>query len=197
MTTGSILLGIALLVAVGLFVSRPFLRPAAGGRTNFNNRQALEAEKEAILVQIRELDFDHETGKVPAEEYETLRQRLLAEAAALFKELEALEPAASRPEAADDMEAAIARLRKKANTIDPEATAFEPAIAEDDIEAAVAKLRQQRVAAGVTNGRTASTADGGTAAAAPSTKRAGFCPQCGEAQDSDDRFCAFCGHAFA
>lgn len=197
MTTGSILLGVALLVAVGLFVARPFLRPATIRRTDFSSRQALEAQKEATLAQIRELDFDHETGKVPEEEYQTLRQKLLAEAASIFKELDALQPAVRRSEAADDMEAAIARLRKKAGTATTETAALEPATAEEDIEAAVARLRRQPVASAMGNGQKASTRGGATTATGPSTKRAGFCPQCGEARDSDDRFCAFCGHAFA
>jgi len=185
MTIGSILLSIALLLVVGLFVARPFLFPASrqGAGDDLNEYEALEAQKEAVLAQIRELDFDHETGKVPEEEYQTLRQEYLAEAARLFKALDALRPAGERAEAAGDIEAAVARLRQKAVTP-----------GDDDIEAAVARRRQQMVNAG--DQTTTAPAPTTTAGSVPA-KRAGFCPQCGEARDGDDKFCAYCGHAFA
>lgn len=185
MTIGSILLSIALLLVVGLYVARPFLFPASRleADDDLNEHEALEAQKEAVLAQIRELDFDHETGKVPEEEYQTLRQEYLAEAARLFKELDALRPAGERAEAADDIEAAVARLRQKAG-----------AAGDDAIEAAVARRRQQTVNA---SGQITATTTTTTPANSAPAKRAGFCPQCGEARDGDDRFCAYCGHAFA
>ena len=187
MTIGSILLGIALLLVVVLYVARPFLFPASrraeGDR--LNRREALEAQKEAIMLQIRELDFDQETGKLPEEEYQTLRQQYLAEAAHILKALDALRPAT---EQAGDIEAAIARLRNK-----PAAAKVAPVA--DDIEAAVARRRQQAATA---NGQaTATSAPARSAAGKMPAKRAGFCSQCGEARDGDDKFCAYCGHAFA
>lgn len=196
MTIGSVLLGIALLTVVGLFLARPFLRPPVTQRRDFSNREALEAQKEAILTQIRELDFDHETGKVPQEEYESLRPRLLTEAAVVLKELDALQPVASSPTAPEDMEAAIARLRKKTDKARPTSSGLESTTSRDEIEAAVSKLRQQRVAAATGNGQSTSTSGGVTTATASAKKRAGFCSQCGEARESDDKFCAHCGHAF-
>lgn len=186
MTFGSIFLGIALLLVVGLFVARPFLLPTKRQAENaLSRREALEAQKEAVLTQIRELDFDHETGKIPEEEYDSLRRQYLAEATSLLKALDALRPEGDRVTATDDIEAAIARLRQQ------------PAAAEDEIEAAVARRRKQSASA---NGRTpAAQTSTATAAGTPKAvqaKRAGFCPQCGEARGPDDRFCAYCGHAF-
>lgn len=184
MTIGSILLSVALLLVVTLFVARPFL--LAGRRTvdDLSQQEALEAQKEAVLAEIRALDFDYETGKVPEEEYEALRREQLAEAAQLLKALDALQPAtvAGQGETVDDIEAAIARVRQKA-------------VPEEDIEAAVARRRQEGVRV---NGQKATiTPVRARASGNAPAKRAGFCPECGQARDDSDKFCAYCGHAFA
>jgi len=67
MTIGSILLAVALLVGVALFVTRPLFVRDARRRRRMSEYQALQAQKEAVLVEIRALDFDHETGKVAEE----------------------------------------------------------------------------------------------------------------------------------
>jgi hypothetical protein len=117
MTTGSILLGLALLILIALFLARPLLeRPAGDERRRSSSYQVLSARKEALLEQIRELDFDQETGKIPNELYQLQRAQLVSQAAALLQQLDEVAiPAASRLAADVDgqIEAAVARLRTR------------------------------------------------------------------------------------
>jgi hypothetical protein len=127
MGIGSVLLGIALLTLVGLYLARPFLK----GRPNqqrMTRRQNLLAQKEVFLDQIRSLDFDHDTGKIPDEVYQSQRSYLLAEASEVLKELD---QATARfgpkrtPEMAkstdvdDEIEQAIVRFRGSAPAAAP------------------------------------------------------------------------------
>ena len=93
MSLESILLGLALLVIVALYLARPLLKPAPRTSAVTDRRRELERNKEAYLDEIRSLDFDHETGKVPTEVYEEQRAHLVQEAAVVYKELDVL-PAA-------------------------------------------------------------------------------------------------------
>lgn len=104
MTTGSILLGLSLFLLVGLFIARPFLLPQPEP-PRLTTRQSLLAEKEALLGQIRLLDFDAETGKQLPEEYTAEREMLMQRATAVLAQLEETEDL----EAA--IEAAVAKLR--------------------------------------------------------------------------------------
>lgn len=165
MTAGSVLLGIALFIAVGLYLAYPFWGASQWGRRERKNqRDLLFEQKEALLAQIQTLDFDHETGKIPTEVHTVQRAHLLTEAAAVLKQLDALADAV--PD--EDIEVAIARARTKAATAPP-ATAH----TDGDMEAAIAHARQRKTAV---NGRT------------------NFCPQCGARVSSNDKFCAVCGH---
>jgi len=119
MSIGSILLGFGLLVLVALFLARPFLVPQLKQR-NMTRRQALLAQKEAVLDQIRSVDFDHDTEKLPEEVYQAQRAQLTSEAAVLLKRLDemgATQPASSGEKPAwsavdGEIEAAIARMRQ-------------------------------------------------------------------------------------
>lgn len=166
MTIGSILLGLALLVAVGLFVTRPLFARTPHRRRRMNEYQALQAQKEAILVEIRALDFDFETGKVPEEEYRSLREAYVSEAADLLMQLDVLDETFLEAEPAATPERAVRP-------------------ADDEIEAAIAR-RRAKVATAPSEPKKASQ-DGQLAGG-------GFCPQCGQPADADDRFCAHCGH---
>ena len=173
MATGSILLGVALLVLVGLFIARPFLRPLEKEAT-LTERQLLEEEKEAWLDQIQALDFDHDTGKIPTELHEKQRAHLVEQATAVLRELDSAEggqpvvfaePAGQAVEVDDDVDKDI------------------------EIEAAIARLRRQRSQKAATPAPAITSA-----ASAPANGHARFCPQCGTPTDPEDRFCANCGH---
>ncbi len=117
MTTGSILIGIALLLAVGLFLARPLLQASQHKQKRLSHRQSLMAKKEAILDQIRDLDFDHDTGKMPDEIYQYQRAHLMESAADVLRDLEQPDSSAPLPDAVEDdtdaaIEAAVTRLRQ-------------------------------------------------------------------------------------
>ncbi|MDT8305178.1 MAG: zinc ribbon domain-containing protein [Anaerolineae bacterium] len=168
-STGTLLVALALLIVVGLFILRPLLSSQPGRRERaVNQREALEAEKEAILEQIRNLDFDYETGTILETEHRQLRQELVSAAAAILQELDTLAPAAPAAAAAvDEIEAAVAQRRSQR--------------ASADIETAVAARRA----------RTPAVAAAGNGSA---EAQLAFCPQCGQATERGDRFCAYCGH---
>ncbi|MCA9974920.1 MAG: zinc ribbon domain-containing protein [Anaerolineales bacterium] len=164
MTIGSILLGVALAILVGLVLARPLLQASREEQKNLSQRQILLAEKEAILAQIRDLDFDHDTGKMPDEIHQNQRAQLMSSAADILKQLEQMAGNASRPTAP-----------AVNGTVD----------ADDDIEAAVARVRQAKSA------KSAKSAPKQRPVAA---NGGGFCPQCGTAFDTGDKFCVSCGN---
>jgi len=184
MTIGSILLGMALLLLVGLFVTRPLFSRDPHRQRRMSEQKSLSVQKEAVLIEIQTLDFDYETGKITDADYDKQREAYMDEAAELLMRLDALDenyleseavPATEgQPEAGyDEIEAAIARRRAKAAA--PPAPVA-PAPAAPVSAAAVA---------------------GDKAAGGSQTAGGNFCPQCGESADAGDRFCAYCGHQLA
>lgn len=108
MTPGSILLSLALFLAVLAYLLRPFFTPAA--KESRSQRFDLLAEKDALLAQIQTLDFEFETGKLPEAAYQQQRQELIERAALV---LQRFETAVSSPDNTLDakIEAAVAKLR--------------------------------------------------------------------------------------
>jgi len=93
-------LGLALVAAVAIFTAWPLLRGAEpepevrGGEASAR----LAHERDAALAAIREIDFDHGTGKLSDEDHAALRAELERRALAAIAALE--RPAALGPEAA-------------------------------------------------------------------------------------------------
>ncbi len=184
MSTGSILLGFALFLGVAFFLAYPFLLGNTRQRlaAAHSARQQLLAEKEMLLTRLRVLDFDHETGKIPDDIYESQRLSLKTETAAVLQQLDQMPADTYAIGLDDEIEAAVSRLRQRAGKMPAPAAA-------DEIEAAVARRRQQ-VAAPVAHAPV--THSNGDSALAVR-----FCPQCGQATDPGDKFCAHCGAALA
>ena len=97
MTTAALVLAGILAVACVVFVARPFLRePAAapeGDRLDdpgpvAQRQLALAEERDRALAALKELEFDHRTGKVSDEDYRTLVGPLRQAAAAVLLALE-------------------------------------------------------------------------------------------------------------
>ena len=97
MTTFALVLGAALAVACVVFVSRPFLRePARPPRPTCSyapdaatqQRLALAEERDRALAALKELEFDHRTGKVSDDDYRSTIGPLRREAAEALKALE-------------------------------------------------------------------------------------------------------------
>jgi hypothetical protein len=101
-TTAALVVGAILAVACVVFVARPFLRePAARPEHDrlddagpaVQRRLALAEERDRALSALKELEFDHRTGKVSDEDYRELLGPLRQAAAAA---LQALEPASDK-----------------------------------------------------------------------------------------------------
>jgi hypothetical protein len=97
-TTLALLLGAAIAIAAVLLVARPFLREpdAADDRLERRGeleqrRLALAEERDQALAALKELEFDHRTGKISDDDYRTLVAPLRRRAA---EALRALEPRA-------------------------------------------------------------------------------------------------------
>ena len=92
MLAAALALGALLAVAAVLFVARPFLL-GEGDRLNEpgeaeQRRLALEEERDRALAALKELEFDHRTGKVSDEDYRTLVGELRAAAAQALRALD-------------------------------------------------------------------------------------------------------------
>lgn len=94
-------LGAALALACVVYVALPFLRePAAeddtlGDLTPARRRRlALEEERDRALAALKELEFDHRTGKVSDEDYRAQVLLLRREAAEALRSLDEPAPAA-------------------------------------------------------------------------------------------------------
>jgi hypothetical protein len=188
MDIGSIFLILALLILVGVFISRPFFEreavpvadPVADERDH--ELSSLLAERDRLLNALQELDFDHALGKIPEEEYPAQRTMLLRQAAAVLQKLDEMEAASAADEMEVRLEAAIAARRATVQTtLEPAAAglvgagqAVPIAAADDDLEVLLATRRRERQG-----------------------KAAGFCPRCGGPVQQTDRFCPKCGTAIA
>jgi hypothetical protein len=88
--TVALVLGALLAVAAVWFVARPFLsrgeeEPAVGPPPE---RLALEEERDRALAALKELEFDHRTGKVSDEDYRSMVGELRRQAADALKALD-------------------------------------------------------------------------------------------------------------
>jgi hypothetical protein len=98
----ALVLGALLAAAAVWFVARPFLRhPAGADRVDEPepDRLALEEERDRALAALKELEFDHRTGKVSDEDYRTLVGELRRAAA---DALRALDRVTARMDVRDD-----------------------------------------------------------------------------------------------
>ena len=125
MTTGSILLATALLFLVGVYVFRPILVPTHQPLPP-SQREDLLAHKEALLNEIKSLDFDFETGKLLEENYQRDRYRLIQQAADILRKIDQLPATGDSVDA--QIEAAIAALRGIKPAVKPIAESASPAI---------------------------------------------------------------------
>jgi hypothetical protein len=89
--TSALVLGALLAVAAVWFVARPFLRQSgAGDRMSEPEpvRLALEEERDRALAALKELEFDHRTGKISDEDYRSLVGELRRAAADALRALD-------------------------------------------------------------------------------------------------------------
>ena len=95
MTAFALALGAVLAVACVLLVALPFLREPEAREDMLDEPDALERrrlelaeERDRALADLKELEFDHRTGKVSDDDYRELVGPLRSRAAAALKALE-------------------------------------------------------------------------------------------------------------
>lgn len=109
MDLGSLLFGLALLLTIVFVAAQPLLeRPAAPGSST-STLEALQTERDAVLTALRDLDFDHATGKITADDHAAQRAGLVQRGAEVLRALDIQSP--TDPTEAD-IEHAIAERRK-------------------------------------------------------------------------------------
>jgi hypothetical protein len=117
LNTGTILLDLALLIVVAFIVLRPLLSPAHRPDTRPDPADDLLAERERLVGALRDLEMDQATGKVTAGDYAILRPQLVAQGAAVLRQLDQMagKPPRRKAPAArladDEIEAAISQTR--------------------------------------------------------------------------------------
>jgi hypothetical protein len=100
-----LLLGAALAVLAVVFVARPFLRESRQGEDPTpadDARMRLLEQRDRALAALKELEFDHRTGKVSDADYRALVGPLRREVAVA---LQALKPREERPKREVDVHA--------------------------------------------------------------------------------------------
>ena len=108
----ALLMGSALAVAGLLWVLVPLLRGVDAADATIRSRP-LAAEPTALEA-LREIEFDHATGKLSPEDYATLRAEYTPLAVAELRAVDAATAAATTP--ADPAELLIARAKSRAGT---------------------------------------------------------------------------------
>jgi hypothetical protein len=180
MEIGAFFLVLAVGLAVGLYVSQPFLQ-RRGRRITPEAQEisALMAERDRVINSLQELDFDFNLNKIPAEDYPVQRAELLQKGAEVLKKLDSLTPSPS-PEknptgvlrkggsAAAQIESAVVARRADMSAAPTSARD------DDDVEAMLVTRRKAR-----------------------KEKSSGFCPRCGKPMLISDRFCPHCGKSIA
>ena len=186
MELGAFFLILALLILVGLFVSRPFFEPdpelAQEVSTSLDDRKrsTLLAERDRILIALQELDFDHALGKIPDQDYPQQRLGLMKRGALILQQLDEIQGETYDQDIEDRLETAIAARRAdlkgsdalKTETQTARVRGVSAAVAnpDDDLEVMLANRRRAR-----------------------QEKAAGFCTKCGGPIKKSDQFCPKCG----
>lgn len=126
----SLLIGLILTITLIIFIARP-LRQNRQSNSAESDLDALVSQRESLYIQIRELDFDHATGKVSDTDHGPLRERLVRQAADVLRQLDAPQ----QPVLDDDaIEAEIAARRKHKPATEPAPADSDPSEAELEAE---------------------------------------------------------------
>lgn len=185
MDLGSLFLILALLLLVVGFITRPLLEKSdVVQETPVNQvdheRSSLLADRDRLLNALYELDFDHDLGKIPEEDYPNQRAALLQQGVDVMRRLNAMQSEGEAEDVEAQLEAAIADRRADApiagaaGVLAGNGNGRKHAVAlaspDDQLEALLANRRRERQG-----------------------KAAGFCHKCGGPLQKSDRFCPKCG----
>ena len=111
MDIGSLLISAALAIVVAFVVAQPLVEGRNTREKPVSQLDRLTAERETVLTALRDLDFDHATGKLSDEDYAPQRAALVAQGVEVLKQLEAAGHN-GKGRAEDALEREISRRRK-------------------------------------------------------------------------------------
>ncbi|MFQ5901365.1 MAG: hypothetical protein ACE5IH_07405 [Thermodesulfobacteriota bacterium] len=78
-------------MAATFFLLSPFREEKTWGYGGGEDILALEEKKEASLIAIHDIDFEHAAGKISEEDYETLRKNYKSDAIDIIKKIKEVE----------------------------------------------------------------------------------------------------------
>jgi hypothetical protein len=96
MSIGGVFLLLAFIVGVGTLVIWPLFTQRESGappEVPTTTLDSLQAQREAILMSLRDLDFDFQTGKLVEADYQAQRDLLMERGAAVLREIDAVQGA--------------------------------------------------------------------------------------------------------
>ena len=116
-------IAVIVIMAVGLvvWVGEPLVRVRrvrdAAEDARSDSIERLRLQKETLYTAIRDLDFDHQTGKVEAEDHAVLRRQMEEEAAVVLRDLDLADPSADIDFAAEQHILAYRRKEDAASLV--------------------------------------------------------------------------------
>ena len=125
MNTADIVVIVVMAIGLVVWVGEPLVRrgrvPEAAVDAQGDAIERLMLQKETLYAAIRDLDFDHQTGKVDAEDHAELRRQMEAEAADILRQLDVADPLADLDLVAEQ-EILAYRQHEAATTLASQAT---------------------------------------------------------------------------
>ena len=98
MNTADVVVIVVMAIGLVVWVGEPLVRRGRLRETVADAQgdaiERLTLQKETLYTAIRDLDFDHQTGKVDAEDHAELRRQMETEAADILRQLDLAEPLA-------------------------------------------------------------------------------------------------------
>lgn len=98
MNTADVVVIVVMAIGLVVWVGEPLVRRGrlkeAAADAEGDVIERLMLQKETLYTAIRDLDFDHQTGKVNAEDHAELRRQMETEAADILRQLDLADPLA-------------------------------------------------------------------------------------------------------
>ena len=89
MSVGSYILAVAFLVGIGMIVAWPLIMNTREKQAISKRDQTpLQSQYDAVVMSLRDLDFDYQTGKLLEADYQLQRERLVQLGADLLRHLD-------------------------------------------------------------------------------------------------------------